>query len=207
MKILFKTIVTSQRHREQGTFEDSDFGSIRLIELDPSEKELIVSFDEYKDKKEYIKVGNYVYSKMGGNPYLCGMSREDEDFWIAKQGKFSSNLAIRLMLTLRPKLENRFSGVDSVRYVLIGRTLYSRYCKIEDLNITVCGNMLFAHWISINIEAHGGKENIKLSKENFIKTVKEQKARWNDGNPNATSIDGHKHSCFSVPTNVKWGNI
>jgi len=205
MRNIFNTIVTTKRHREIGYCESSDFGKIELIALESSEKELIVSFNDYKDKKEFIAFEGHAYAKVNKSSYFGGMSREEEGSWAKKQGKFSERTAIKLLLELRKRFENTFSNVSSAKYILIDRTLYVQYCKLKDLAITVCGNMLFAHWISINIECHEGKENIKLNKSNFEKIVKAQYERWKQGNPKTKSIDGHTHSCFSKPTNVKWG--
>lgn len=205
MKKIFNSIVTTKRHRQIGYCEPSDFGTIELISLSPSEKELIVSFADYKDKKEFIAFKGHAYSKVNPSSYFGGMSKEEEEGWTKKQGKFSEKTAIKLVLGIRERFEKAYSNVSSIKYILIGKTLYVEYCKIKDLTITVCSNMLFANWISIDIECHGGKVNIKLNKRNFDKTVKTQFARWKQGNPEAKSIDGHTHSCFSKPTNVKWG--
>ena len=205
MEKIFHSPITTQRHRELGTCEDSDFATIELIELLPEEKVLIVSFEGYEKKREFIEFEGHAYSKMNAGSYFGGMSREDEAVWTKKQGKFSRKLAIKLLLTIREHIDNQFSCISSEKFILIGKTLYARYSKISDLTITICGNMSFAHWLSIDIEAHGNKTTVKLNKTNFDKTVKEQFARWKKGDPKATSIDGRMHSCFSKPLKVKWG--
>jgi len=205
MEKLFNTVMTTQRHREIGYCEDSDFATIELLKLNPEEKELIVSFNDYKSKKEYIKYKGYAYSKADSNSYLGGMSREDQKSWVDKQGKISEKYAIKLMLQIRERTIENFSCISSSSFILIGRTLYVRYSKISDLKITIGGNMIFAHWISINIENHSGKSDYKLSKKNFDKIVKKEKAHWDKGNPNTKNIIGRTHSCFSKPEKVKWG--
>lgn len=206
MKTIFKSVITSERHRKIGFCEKSDFGHISLIELHPEEKELVVSFDEYDEKKEFIKYKNIIYSKLNKSSYLGGVSREDENEILKKQGKFSQQSALNLVLELRERLENWYSCVSSMRFLLISKTLYTNYCKEGELKITVCGNLSFANWLSINIEAeHGGKNNHNLNKKEFYKTVKEQYQRWLKNDPNTKSIDGKTLSLFSKPKNVKWG--
>jgi len=132
---LFHTIVTTERHREHGYCEDSDFGKIELIELSPTEKNLIVSFQDYKHKKEFIEYEGCAYLKVGECSNFGGMSRDKEAIWIAKQGKFTRNSAITLMLELRKRFESSFSYVSSAKYILIGKTLYARYSKIKTLQL------------------------------------------------------------------------
>jgi len=80
--------------------------------------------------------------------------------------------------------------------------------ELEDLQIGVTGNMLFANWISIDIEpANENKSLYKLNKKNFDTVVKTEYARWKKGDPKTTNINGQTHSFFSKPTKVKWGEL
>lgn len=204
METLFHTVVTSERHRERGFCEVSDFGKIELIELQPEEKQLIVSFKDYRTEIEYIEHSGYAYKKIGVSGGIWGFSKEEEEKIISKQGKFSQKYVIEVILKLRARMERTFSGVGDENFILIGRTLYRRYSKIEDLNITTCGNCLFSHWLSVDIEAHGGKATFPLSKTSLKEVIKERKAYWESTKPvNGTRGDGH--SAFSQPLSVKWG--
>ena len=205
MEKVFHTVVTSERHREYGYCEKSDFGTIELFILQPHEKELIVSFTDYDHKEEFINFRGYAYRKFNKNSYFFGMSKDEQAEWGKKQGYFSKETAINLMLEFRKRMESQFSYVATGKYILIGKTLYARYSKLKDLVITSVGNTTFAHWISIDIEARPDLWHYKLSKKNFDKLVKEEYARWKKGDPKTTNIVGQTHSCFSKPTKVKWG--
>jgi hypothetical protein len=200
---LFHSVTTSQRHRKDGFCEDSDFGHIELLELDPEEKELIVSFKDYQTNGEYIEYEGYAYTRM--QPRMLSMDVDDTKGWGKKQGKFSPKTALQFVLEERKLLDRRYSFAGSARYILIGRTLYSRYCKVKDLSITTAGNLTFSHWLSIDFESHGGKEEHKLSKSNFAKIKSESRKRWEAAKPKNGRIQGDGHSIFSYPTNVKWG--
>lgn len=205
MKTLFHTTITTQRHREHGFCEDSDFGNIELLVLSPDEKELIVSFQKYSNdpKTEYIKYKGYAYRKLDSR--LSHFSKEEEQKWATKQGKFSENSALELVLEYRSRMDNSYSFAGSKSFILIGRTLYERYSKMTDLRITTCGNCSFSHWISIDIEAHGGKKTYPLKKSSLEKVIKERKQYWEDTKPKGFSGRGDGHSHFSCPTNITWG--
>lgn len=204
MKTLFHTVITTERHRERGFCEDSDFGKIELLELLPEEKQLVVSFKDYDKEIEYIEHDGYAYKKIGVSSGVWGFSKEEEEKIISKQGKFSQKYVLDLVLKIRARMERTFSCVGSASFILIGRTLYTRYSKIEDLNITTCGNCMFSHWLNVDIEAHGGKVTYPLSKTSLKEVVKERKAYWESTKPvNGTRGDGH--SIFSQPLSVKWG--
>jgi hypothetical protein len=128
MEKLFHTVITSRRHRELGYCEDSDFGKIELIKLKPEEKKLIVSFKDYNDKKEYIEHDGFAFIKTDSSCNFWGCSREKSQEILSKQGKFSEKSAINLMLSLRKRTEYDFSYVRSNTFLLIGKTLYEKYC-------------------------------------------------------------------------------
>jgi len=205
MTQIFQTTVTSKRHREIGYCEKSDFGTLDLWQLNKDEKKLIVSFKDYKKEVEYIEFKGTVYIKIHNDYRFQYMSREDDTLWTGKQGKFSVKSALKLVLDLRQKFEGSFSNVSSGSYILIGNTLYAEYCKRKDLAITVCGNLLFSCWLSIGIEAHAGKANIKLSKKSLDDTIRKEKARFDKAKGSQIGkVDNHVS--FSYPKNVKWGN-
>ena len=205
MKKLFHTVITSQRHRTAGFCEKSDFGVIDLFELEPSEKKLIVNFRPYSNEpiKEFIEHEGLAYVKMYSFPR---MGREAESVWLKKQGKFSNNTAIKLMLELREDIERSYSSVAGYSFILIGKTLYISYCPVKELSITVSGNLLFSCWLSINIESHTGKAQFKLNEKTFEKVVKEEKARFEKAKPKKGFNRGDGHVHFSAPVNVVWGD-
>jgi hypothetical protein len=204
MTTLFHSVITTQRHREHGYCEPSDFGKIDLIVLSPEEKELIVSFQKYSNdpKVEYIRHKGYAYRKIDTRG-LTHFSKEEEGKWINKQGKFSENSALELVLEYRSRLDNSYSYAGSKSFILIGRTLYERYSKMKDLRITTCGNCMFSHWISIDIEAHGGKATYPLKKSSLEGVIKERRGYWESTKPKGIRGDGHSH--FSYPNLVTWG--
>jgi len=203
MTHLFKSPLTSERHRKTGSCEESDFAGLELIEMGIDEKKLIVSFKDYSKEVEYIEHQKQVYIKINENYGFAGMSREEQDVWVKKQGKYSYKSAIQLMLAIRERKEKSYSNVIGGSFILIGGTLYALYCNKKDLAITICGNLLFSCWLSINIECHSGKQNIKLSKENLESTIKKERIRFNKAKSKSIGID--KHVSFSYPKSVKWG--
>mgnify|MGYP003553212411 CR=1 FL=1 len=203
MKHLFKSPLTSERHRKIGTCDKSDFAGLELIELDKEEKKLIVSFKDYSKEVEYIEYAKQVYTKVNDDYGFAGMSREEQAKWVKKQGKYSYKSAIELMLILRERKENTYSNVYGGSFILIGNTLYTLYCDKKDLAITVCGNLLFSCWLSIGIECHSGKRNIRLNKKNLEDTIRKERIRFNNAKSNNGGVD--KHVSFSYPTSVKWG--
>lgn len=204
MKTLFHTVITSRRHREHGYCEDSDFGRLELIELSPEEKQLVVSFKDGDEAVEYIEYKGQIYKKVNSESRFCGLSRDEENAVVKKQGKFSVQETIKFVLAQRKSMEHGFSNVGDETYILIGRTLYSHYCKKSELGITYTGNLLFSYWLSINIQSHFNLKVHKLSKKNFEKIVKEQKARFDADMP-AEGTRRAKEAYFSCPTQVKWG--
>jgi hypothetical protein len=205
-RVIFHTVYTSERHRTMGTCDSGDFGKIDLIQLDKEDKELMVSFRKYSDepKTEYIEHEGYAYKNFGGK--IAHLSQEEEEKWSGKQGKFTPKTAIELMLIFRESKRRTFAHADDSSYILIGRTLYERYCKTEDLSITVCGNTMFSHWISIGIESHGGKVEYPLSKSKFKEIYKDRKQSFEDTRPDkhfSGRADTHSH--FSYPQQIKWG--
>lgn len=206
MKKIFNTPITSRRHRELGFCEENDFANLDLVSIPEEEKALIVKFKIDSTETEYIEFNNEVYIKINSDNNVFPFSREEDAEWIKKQGKFTEKECIKLMLKLREPMEKSYSCIDSKKYILIGRTLYYKYCKIEELNITVCGNLTFSCWLSIDIErTHDGKSNIPLTKTNLLKTIKEKKIAFNKAKTNSFNVDNH--ISFSCPTNTKWGNI
>ena len=196
---IYNTTTTTIRHNDFGHCEESDFGTIELFVMPKVEKELIVSFKDYNKSKEFIKVGEMVYVKFDEESNVH-LSREEQANWLKKQGRFSADFARKFMVELRKK-ECSYSNAFSQSFILIEKTLYVKYCNIEKLNVTVCGNISFSHWISIDIESHGGKNNYPLRKSSFEKIVKEQHKLW----VSTKEIKGDGHSIFSKPTNIKWG--
>ena len=85
--------------------------------------------------------------------------------------------------------------------------------KLKEISVSG-GTQLFKQKMNINFAAildpyaidNSGKRIEKLNKENFDRIVKTEYKEWMKGNPNTKSIDGKTHSCFSKPTNVKWGD-
>jgi len=208
MKKIYHTITVSERNKHVGLWEDKDFGKIELFTMPKENKELIVSYTDYKTKHELIEVdGKGVYEKVHKRSYLGGFSTEDEEKIMKKQGYYSEKTAIELMLKIRKATERTFTFMTDFSFILIGKTLYVRRCNVEDLVITVQGNTLFAHWISIDFGTDKDNEDkeIILNKFNFNRIVNEQFARWKKGDPNTKNIDGDTHSSFSKPTKVKWG--
>lgn len=207
-KKIFNTVITSERHRKYGFCEESDFETIELFELEKAEKELVVKFNDYDGQKEYISFNNYAFEKIDNKSYLGNLSTEIHRNLIKKQGYFTPQTAINFILRIRESSLKTYSYIRGFQFVLIGRTLYVSKCKLEDLQIGVTGNMLFAHWISICIEPKNENKRLyKLNKKNFNKVVKEEYARWKEGDPKTTNIDGGTHSCFSKPTKIKWGEL
>lgn len=195
---IYNTTTTSSRHKDFGDCEESDFGTIELFVMSTDEKELIVSFKDYDKSKEFIKVGEMVYVKFDEESNVH-LSKEDQVSWLKKQGRFSVDFARKFMVELRKKNCSNYFPFSKT-FVLVGKALYIEYCNIENLNVTVCGNISFSHWISIDIENHGGKVNHPLHKSSFEKIVKEQHKLWV-----STKVKGDGHSIFSKPTNIKWG--
>lgn len=203
---IFFSVTTSERHRNIGYCEPSDFGSVELIQLSPEQKVLIASFRRYSNDPitELIEYNKFVYKKVSTDSYFCGMSKEEEKEWLKLQGKFTSKTAIKLVLELRRRSENTFTHLDNINFLLIGKTLYQRYCEINRLKITVCGNLLFSYWLSIDIEGeHGGKNNTPFSRKNFERVFKVQKERFESGKPKTKRGDGHV--AFGYPKNITWG--
>lgn len=204
---IFKTIFTSKRHRELGYCEPSDFGSIELIRLRPEEKKLIVSFRDSENEPvtEYIEHKGIVYKKMGKSESIGHLSREEDTEQGKMQGKYTDRKAIALLLKLRERKRANFSGMSDDSYIIIGNTLYADYCELKSLTITVASNLAFSYWLSIDIESHGGKQQIKLNKKNFDRVVKTERKRFEDGKPKEGTRRGDGHVHFSCPVEVKWG--
>lgn len=203
--IIFHSVITSERHRQIGYCESSDFGSINLISISPLKKELVVSFMDYDKPQEYVSYNNMIYKKIVKGEGINHLSREEEEKYIKLQGKFTEKTALKLVLELRKRMENTFSWVDTKSFLLIGKTLYSKYCKPKDLTITVCGNLAFSCWLSINFEAHGNKVTHKLNKSNFEKVFLNQKKRFEEAKPKEGRVRGDGHVAFSYPKKIVWG--
>jgi len=204
MKKIFHTFLMSKIHKDFGRCERQDFGTLKLFQLEEDEKELIVSFETYNAKEELILFKGEVYRKLNKETRL-GIDQDKTKFFLSRQGKFTQDLAINLMMIISQQINN-YSIVTNEIFILIGRTLYKRYCKLEDLGIGVTGNMMFAHWISISIEPNNhNKELYPLNKKEFQKVVRKEFARWKKGDPKTTNIYGDTHSHFSKPTKVRWG--
>lgn len=203
---IFFSVTTSERHRNIGYCEPSDFGSVELIKLSPEKKVPIIEFKKYSGDPliELIEYNKFVYKKVNKDSYFCGMAKDEEAEWLKLQGKFTDKSATKLILELRKRSENTFSSVSDINFLIIGKTLYQRYCEVKKLKITVCGNLLFSYWLSIDIEPeHGGKGNTTFSRKNFEKLFKTQKERFESGKPTKKRGDGHVS--FSYPKNITWG--
>lgn len=201
---IFKTPVVSQRHVELGFCENSDFATIELSVAEPVEVEFIFShlsedIPPIPATKKVIKYNRYYYQNILRLPF----SRDDDKFWMKKNGKFSTKTAINLMLKIRESHCNQYSCVYDSYFILIGRTLYQRWCKIKDLCITTTGNMLFGQWFSIDIESrHCNKINILLTKKNYFKALNKAKKYFNKN-----KVKGReKEQFFSYPKSLKWGS-
>jgi hypothetical protein len=204
MKKIFHTVLTTERHKKHGYCEAQDFGSLELIQLEPEEKKLIVSYDDNENHIEMIEHNGKAYVKITNNSLFIGFSKEEDKEIASKQGKYSPNTALKFILEMRERLDNSYSHASEESYILIGRSLYAEFCKKRELSITVCGNLLFSYWLSIDIEAkHGGKKNYKFSKESFEKVFRTEKKRFDEGKPKNKKGDGHVS--FSYPKNIKWG--
>ena len=137
MEKIFNTVYTTERHRKWGTCEPSDFGTIELIRLSPSEKELAVSFKDHTvDTKnpqgnmvlketEYIVYGKDIYVKVDYHHFALHGSREEQYEWLnKKQGKLSDKTAKKAMLDLRESCERSYSTASDYKFIIIGNTLY-----------------------------------------------------------------------------------
>lgn len=205
METIFKSPITTKRHKEHGFCEDTDFGQIELIELSPAEKKLIVSFMDYDEFEEFIEYKGCAFRRISKATRSLPFGQKEEVTWASKQGKFSRKTAVKLVLELRSSFDDDYSGARSQRIILIGRTIYVEYCKIKDLTITVASNMLFSSWITIDIESHPGKVTIELNKRNFEKVFKEQKARFEKDKPKKGQKVGDGDVRFSYPKQIVWG--
>ena len=164
---LFHTIYTSSRHRELGLCEDSDFASINLFSQTKEEADFYLETGE----KRIYRYKNYLYC----NILVLPFSRKEDKKWLKKQGRFSTKMAIAFMLEIRKQVRQKYSTVYDREFLLIGRTLYQRYCKVKDLCVTVCGNMLFGNWLSVAIEpVHGGKNSTRLTKKSYKRITEKQ---------------------------------
>ena len=191
---LFHTILTSSRHRTSGFCEDSDFASIKLFYQDKEEAEFYL---ETNKKKKIYRYNNYLYRNILTLPF----SREEDSKWLKKQGRFSSKVAISLMLKIREQETKSFSVVSDKEFLLIGRTLYQRYCKVKDLCVTTCGNMLFGNWLSVNIEpVHSGKGSTRLTKKSYNRIVKRQTNFYNKN-----TRENHGDAGLHIEKIKRWG--
>ena len=173
IKEIFHTSFTTQRHRTRGDCESSDFATLRLLLQD---KENAIFYVETIEKKIY-RYKNYLYC----NKLNLHFSREEEGKWLKKQGKFSIKTATELMLKIREGSRNTYSCAISNEFLLIGRTLYQRYCKVKNLCVNVCGNMLFGNWLSISVEPiHSGKKSTRLTKKNYNKIIVDSTKYYNE---------------------------
>lgn len=217
MDIIYKTNTTSKRHRELGYCEESDFGKIELIELKEDEIKFAFLLNGSKGYVKGEKITthksnrpDYVYSYK--NIYLTSyinlpFGREEDEKYLSKQGKFTHNTSKQLMVKVRLQQDDNFYPAFSKKYYLIGKKLYQKWCKKSDLKITISSNMVFSSWIDMDIEPrHVNKNNIKFNKENFYKTLKELKLRY-EKNASETRIGQLGQNYFSYPNITKWGVI
>ena len=192
--LVFHTPVTSGRHREIGYCEDTDFSTIKLFCQDKQDVSLYI---ETPDKRLYEHKGN-LYTNVLTLPF----SREEDAVFIKRQGRYSVKTAISLMLKIREKMEDSFSHVFDEEFILIGRTIYQRYCKVKDLCITVCGNMMFGNWWNVSIErVHDGKKSIRFSRKNYDRIVKQETKYYYDN-----TREKHNDAGLHVEKVKKWGN-
>ena len=145
-----------------------------------------------------VKYKGYYYQNILSLPF----SREDDTVWMKRNGKFSRKTAIKLMLKIRESSCKSYSCVSSSYFILIGRTLYQRWCKVKDLCITTSGNMSFGQWYSVDIEPrHCNKGNTLLTRKNYF-TVLEKSRKYFDEN----KVAGREsNQFFSYPESLKWG--
>jgi len=207
--LIFHSVTTSERHRKGGYCEPGDFGTVELIKLSPEEKVLIVEFKEYPTYPavEIVEYNKFAYLKVNKNTNFGGMSGEEAAKWGSLQGKFTDTTALKLVLEMRERAERQsYASAGDVHLLLIGRTLYQRYCEAKNIKITVCCNLSFSHWLSIDIEAaHSGKTNYSFNKKSFEAIFKREKARFEIGKPEKTRLKGDGHVSFSYPKNITWG--
>lgn len=202
MEKVFHTILTTKRHREIGYCESSDFAKIELVQMSPDEKNLVVSFNDNSEKFEFVEFNKEIYIKTKS---LTHFSRDEERAILKKQGKFNKQSVIKILLDLRERKESNFSGISDSKFLLIGKTLYERYCKKSELGITVCGNLMFSYWLSIDIEARNtNKVFYPLNAKSFERVFTSQKKRFDEGKPKKGVGDGHVS--FSYPTKIVWGD-
>jgi len=194
-KEIFNTVFTSRRHRELGYCETSDFATIKLIYQDKEEANFYIKTNE----KVIYKYKNYLYC----NVLLLPFSRTEDKKWQEKQGKFRHKTAIQLMLDIRKGNRERFSCISNEEFLLIGRTLYQKYCKVNDLCVTICGNMLFGNWLSINIEPkHSNKTSTRLTVKSYNRIIKKQTEFYNK-----YTKKEHKDAGLHIEKIKKWGKM
>jgi hypothetical protein len=202
MRLAHRTIATTRRHRELFYCEESDFAELKLFVLDKSEKKLIISTKE----DEFIAFEEMAYRKINSDYHFRGCSREESEEQISKQGRISEKIACKYISEERDSMNSNFSCISNANYILIGRALYYEYCKVSDLKITRCGNLLFGKWLSIDIEAeHCNKANFELTKESFKNVVKKAKEDFKSATAsNKVGVMGIE-GFLSIPKKVVFG--
>ena len=148
--------------------------------------------------KKVIKYNGYYYHNILRLPF----TREEDNLWMKRNGRYTKKTATELMLKIRESHCNSFSGVYDDFFILIGRTLYQRWCKVKDLSVTTCGNMIFGQWFSVDIEStHHGKANTLFNKKNYYKILDKAKKYFNKSKTKGRE----KEQYFSFPKSLKWG--
>lgn len=169
METIYKTTTISDRHIQHGYCEDGDFGEIVLVGASEQEAPLICNIKDYRV--------NQTLRLFQGNYYSDFDRWNNKLFFAEKQGRLTRKTALTLMVEER-KNASCYSSMRNVKYILVGRRIYKKWCKKADLQITQTGNILFGDWWSLDVEPyHINKSNKSFSRKNFDRILAQTK-KW-----------------------------
>lgn len=195
MKTIYFSKTVSGRNIEHGYFEVTDFGEIKIIQVEDKDTPLYLQITDASEKQVIRTMGKEYITDQITLPF----SREEDTLWLRKQGHWTEKTCRALGIAIRKQCNNDYYPASNKTLYLIGRVLYQSLCKKTELSITQCGNTSFGDWWSIDIEPkHQGKRNTRFTKGNFLRILKATKL-WVD----KRNIGRNKEIYFSYPK-VKW---
>lgn len=169
-RLIYHTVLISERNIMYGYFKDGDFGYIDLKVSDDIEAPILCKIKDGSEPLETIRVfEGYCYSDY---------NRWDKIYYFKdKQGRLTENTAKSVMVESR-NISDSYYMMQKIDYILVGKRIYRKYCKRSELMITQTGNTLFGDWWSLDIESHHtNKSNVIFNRKNFENELRKAKKR------------------------------